>query len=741
MGRHVSLRRAVDILLVSLTASPAALALPVSQLPDGRPAIELSRAAAPVNVDGSLEDAAWQAPALDLPEWLTYNPVSGQTLAQRTEVRLSYDDSGLYIAFHCLDPEPDKVRATLSRRDQLWTDDWVGVSLDAIGNGQQSYDLFVNARGVQGDILNTATAGENSSPDWVWDSAGRQTPEGYDVEIRVPWKSIRFTSGHDVRMGVIFWRRVSRLGISASWPALLPNRPFFQTHAALVLRGDLRRPLALELVPSATYARNEERASPAAFGEAENQSDLGVSVKYGLTSTATVEGTLNPDFSQVESDAFQMEVNQRYPVFYSEKRPFFMEGMGTFELAGVGGDAVMRTAVHTRRIVDPAWGAKSSGSAGRLSFAVLAAGDEAPGRAPDAPLEVRSNDQLFLVGRTTWGFSRSSYLGLIATDSELGSGYNRVIGADLSLRRGSHGLSGSFLSSRSRGSDGLDDRSGLAGQALYSYETKRYVFVTQTEHYDRDFRMDTAFINQTGITSNWTYGQLSLYPNEKRHPWFKRLSPFFFGRLGRDRDQGGDLRFGMLGVRANFTRQGYVRVDSGWGLEPWKQVEHRTRVHRLMGGAQLLRWLNIDAYLSAGRSIDYEAEAPYVGPSWSHSLTLSLQRGARLSQSVSWERFELSRPGGDDQAFQVDLLNTRTTYQFDRRFALRGILRYDSSRKRVLADLLASFEPVPGTVAYAGYGSLFERRGWDGSDWRPGEGDYLTTRRGIFFKVSYAKRF
>jgi hypothetical protein len=120
---------------------------------------------------------------------------------------------------------------------------------------------------------------------------------------------------------------------------------------------------------------------------------------------------------------------------------------------------------------------------------------------------------------------------------------------------------------------------------------------------------------------------------------------------------------------------------------------------------------------------------------------VTLQPSASLSQSISWDRSEMNRPEGAGRAFRVDVLNLRTSYQFDRRFALRAFVRFDSSAHKVLTDVLASFEPVPGTVAYAGYGSLFERRGWDGSDWRPNEGDYLMTRRGLFLKASYAKRF
>ena len=730
--------RGVLLVLTLLAACPAA-ATTLAVL-DGRPVLDLARTEAPPRVDGVLDDEAWRTPPLDLSGWVTYNPVPGQSLPQTTEVRVVYDDAALYFAFHCVDPEPDKVRATLSRRDQLFMDDWVGLSLDAIGNRQQTYDLFVNPLGVQADILNTATAGENVSPDWVWESAGRQTPEGYDVEIRVPWKSIRFASGEDVRMGVLFWRRVSRIGTSASWPALPPDKPFFQNHAAMLLHG-LRRPLALEVVPSATYSWNEARASPTAYGTAESRPDFGASVKYGVTSTATVEATVNPDFSQVESDAFQVEVNQRYPVFYSEKRPFFMEGMGTFELAGTGGDGNMRTAVHTRRIVDPAWGAKSAGTVGRLSFATLVSSDVGPGRVPDVEEILRGRRELFLIGRATWGLGNGSYVGAIATDTELAGGHNRVFGGDASLRRGSHSLSGTALASQSLSADGAARTGGAAGQAFYSFETKRFVAVSQTEHYDRDFRMDTAFYNQTGMTTNWSFAQVNLYPDEKKHAWIKKVSPFVFTKLGRDRIQNGDIRFGLVGMRANFTRQGYFRVDTNWSTEPWADHEFPTRGTRLMGGAQILRWLNFDGRAEMGRSVYYDTQAPFVGPSWSHSLSVTVQPGASFSQNVSWDRYQLDRPDGAGRAFRVDVLNLRTTYQFDRRFALRAIVRYDSDAKRVLTDFLASFEPVPGTVAYAGYGSLVEQRGWDGAGWLPGQGDYLTTRRGLFFKASYAKRF
>src|SRR5437667_6518679 len=273
-----------------------------------RPRIEPVRVTTPPVIDGRLDDDVWQGPALALSDWLTYNPLNGEKMAQQTQVLAAYDDRNLYFAFRCLDPEPGKVRGSLSRRDDMWNDDWVGLSLDSVGNGQSSYDLFVNPAGVQGDILTTPSSGENSAPDFVWDSAGRRTPEGYDVEMRIPLTTIRFKSGPEVRMGILFWRRVSRLGMSVSWPPVPQGQSFIDRHAMLVLH-DLHRPLTLEVTPSATYSLRATRATPSAFAPAESNPDAGLTVKYGITSSATLEGTVNPDFSQVESDAFQVQVN------------------------------------------------------------------------------------------------------------------------------------------------------------------------------------------------------------------------------------------------------------------------------------------------------------------------------------------------------------------------------------------------------------------------------------------------
>ena len=162
---------------------------------------------------------------------------------------------------------------------------------------------------------------------------------------------------------------------------------------------------------------------------------MGLNAKLGITSNVTLDTTINPDFSQVESDAFQVQVNQRYPIFYTEKRPFFMEGMGLFNIAGTGGDGNMRTAVHTRRIVSPAWGSKLTGTAGKFTFGLLDASDKTPQNIDiPGPAVTQRNKEIFTIARATYSLRQSDYLGTIVTDTEYAGRHNRVVGGDMSIR-------------------------------------------------------------------------------------------------------------------------------------------------------------------------------------------------------------------------------------------------------------------------------------------------------------------
>lgn len=685
----------------------------------------------PPVVDGMLNDEAWQEAPIQLPEWRTYNPLFGDTIEQKTEIWITYDKANIYFAFRCLDPEPDKIKTSISRRDTIFNDDYIGMSLDAMGNGQNAYKMMVNPSGIQADLKYGANSGEYSTPDWVWESAGIRTEHGYNVEIRLPFKSIRFKSGDEVRMGIIFFRKVSRLGLSVSWPHLPPGESWMARHSPLHLR-DVEQPLILETIPSLTYGLNQKRNTQGQWDDPDSKIDAGLTVKYGITSSVTLDGTVNPDFSQVESDAFQVEVNQRYPVFHSEKRPFFMEGMGNFDLAGSGGDGNMWTAVHTRRIVDPLYGFKLTGTLGRFTFATLSASDQIE--------DASDSDErkTFNVARSLFSIGKGSYAGALFTDTEFSGGHNRVTAVDTRIQLGkNHNWSATVLNSDTLSPEGTT-RNGMAGQTGYNYSTKRYIFQLQVEHYDRDFQMDTAFYNRTGFTSGWLFSSINFYPDAKRYPWLKRFSPFVWARHGKDRAQRGTEQYAILGLQASFTRQGWFRVDTSMGREPWAGRTFFVRRTQLMGNAQLTGWLRLNASMHLSRAVFYDAINPFSGHSSTRYIEAMLQPDEKFSQNISYRRIRFDRISSGARVYAVDIINTRTVYQFDRHLFLRAILQYDSSRARVLADFVASYELVPGTVFHAGYGSLFERESPASGS---GGGDYINTQRSAFFKLSYLFRF
>ena len=702
------------VIAAVLPAAPRAAAQTSNQ------ELRAERTAVPPKLDGLLDDQAWAREPLPAESWRSYNPLRGELEQQRTRVWIAFDDAALYFAFRCYDTDPSRLRTTITRRDNAWNDDWVAVSLDSSRAGQVAYHMFVNPSGIQMDALQTSSS-EDSAADWTWQSAGRIDAEGYVVEIRVPLQSIRFKGGDDVRMGVMFFRRSSRLGISWSWPEMPPGKWVFESHVPLVI-GQLEQPRLLEVIPSATMSTNQSRTAGSTWGDASGKGDLGASVKYGITSTVTLDATVNPDFSQVESDAFQVEVNQRFPTFFSEKRPFFMEGMGLLNIAGTGGDSTMRTAVHTRRIIEPSAGVRLTGTAGRQTFAVLSAADQS---------DVGSPQKLFTIGRAIRNFAPGEYAGALVTDTEYRGSHNRVAAADIVMRHGDRfQWSGALMHSDSRDLEGAA-KNGMGAHAGYSYNTRRFTFAGHLEHFDRDFQMDTAFMNRVGLTRTWQYAEVQFYPDEKKHGWIKRVAPFVWGVHAKDRVENGTEPFILPGIRLNFTRQGFLRLDLGRGRETFGGRRFAIGRNHIDGNAQILRWLNVGGSFDQGAGIFYDPADPFAGTNTRRNIRVGLQPHAQLSHSIDYTYVRFDRDTGE-QVFDVHILNLRNTYQFNPQFLIRGIAQYDSSRRRVLGDFLASYELAPGTVVHAGYGTLLES-----PDRRP----YEATARAFFFKASYLARF
>jgi hypothetical protein len=422
-----------------------------------------------------------------------------------------------------------------------------------------------------------------------------------------------------------------------------------------------------------------------------------------------------------------------------------MEGMGLFNIAGTGGDSNMRTAVHTRRIVDPIYGSKLTGTIGKTAFGLLNAVDESP--TPPFTIEGEPFDvpnKVTTVARVSYGLQRSDYVGGILTHTHHDGRDNFVAGGDISLRSNVHTFNATALASRTS-ARGTAARTGNVAQASYTFATRRWFSLNQFEHYDRDFAMETAFYNRTGFTSVWTFSEINFYP---KSTWMQRIHPFVFAKVGKDRIQDGGEDFIHTGVRFNVTRQGFFNLSSSRGHETWRGTRYRVgRDFNVFGNMQALRWLFLSANFSRGPAIFYAETGHFQGRSQSFSAGTTIQPNSHLSQNIDFFRTRFWRPATGDELYAINIVNSRTTYQFDKHFLVRLLARYDSSRDRLLTDLLASYELVPGTVFHLGYGSLYEK-GFGVPEIVPGGGipddgsdRFVLINRGLFFKASYLRRF
>jgi len=724
------------ILIFHLLYSPA---YPSSKSNEIEKAIFPTFASKPPKIDGVLDDEVWQNPPLDV-EFITYRPRYGETFPQKTFVWTAYDDKNLYFAFYCFDQEPEKIKTSITKRDNIFNDDWVGLSLDTMGTKQSSYNLFVNPNGIQADELNSAVSGEDSSPDWVWESAAKLSKDGYQVEICLPLKSIRFKSGSEVQMGILFWRGISRLGMSGTWPGVEPGSGVL-TQLATIVYKNLKNSLNLEFLPDVTFGSKSQRNSEQEWKKSENFRDFGIGFKYGITTSLTADIAINPDFSQVESDSFQIEVNRRYPVFYSEKRPFFMEGADIFNFATIS-YGFLRTPVHTRKILDPLWGAKLTGTIGKTAIGIITACDEwTPIFWDDSSSNsYEGKNAYFTIVRGKYGLGKDSYLGSIYSSRVIGSEYNHVCGTDLILRFSkNHQIKSSLLASYSKEKEEKSESPALDFNFMYAHETKHLGIMAAFEHIDTNFRMDSAFLMRTGISHGWLWIGPNFYPHLKKIPWLMLISPQLTFQYIHDIKT--KMNDGLLRVSSqiNFTRQGALNIAYTLQTESWAYKSFDKEILDFEGKIQLTNWLHLGAVISTGDQIYYFSTSPYLGKEHLASFSLTLQPSAKLNLSMNLEHSGFWK--SQEKVYEVNIFYTRATYQFSKYFFVRAIAQYNSFQSRMLTDFLASFTFIPGTVIHLGYGGLYEKSEGMNDGLAVSKSNLINTERSIFFKASYLWRF
>ncbi len=425
----------------TLKVGKAALSLPAEKASP----VKLPLFAKPPAIDGKLDDDVWKS-AVVLKDFYQIQPGDNLIPENRTEVMLGYDARFIYIGFHCFD-DPSKVRANIPKRDQIWDDDYVGILFDTFNDQRRAYEFDFNPLGVQADGIWTEGQGEDFSLDLVMESKGMVTTDGYTIEVAIPFKSLRYVAGKDKLWGVHFWRRTKRLNNSLDmWIPMDRDKSSWLAQAGhLTGLENISTERTLDLIPSITVSETGKRKSALPFGALAGtidpgrfvnepiDVDPGLTGKYTVTPTVTLDFAINPDFAQVEADQLVVTANQRFPIFFEEKRPFFLEGIDIFN--------TQIAAVHTRAIVDPDFAVKLTGKVNRNTFGLLLASDNAPGNFSE---EDRTNPntfpriQRFVDKNAPVGILRlkrdvgksDSFVGFIATYRRFVDTYNELGGFD-----------------------------------------------------------------------------------------------------------------------------------------------------------------------------------------------------------------------------------------------------------------------------------------------------------------------
>ncbi len=740
---HRALLPAVFLLLA---AAPALAEGPVDpKVPAPAP---VPRTEGAIRVDGLVDDAGWAS------AWKTTLPYEVQpgenTPAPiQTEVLLTYSRDSLYIAFKAYDPDPAAIRAHLTDRDAAWNDDWVGVVLDTFNDERRDYLLLVNPLGVQMDNIEV-TNGSSEEWDAIWESAARVTDWGWGAEMRVPFSSLSFQR----RDGPQVWGFDAVRGYPRSVFRQMGafvrdrNNNCYLCQAIKIAGFEGITPgRNIELAPTVTATGGQQR-EPFPSGPQSGLSrhaEAGLTGRWGLTPNLTLNGTVNPDFSQVEADALQFDINEPFALSYAEKRPFFMEASDFF--------ATSLGVVYTRSIRNPLWGGKLTGKEGANTVGVFVTRDELTNLVIPGS---QSSDSVSLpeasyssVARYKRDLTRNHTVGFIATDREASGYFNRLLGIDGSFRMTPKDrLKVQVLGSSTRYPDSVvseyGQRNGAfsdwAADVSYSHSTRNLYVNGQYTTVGADFRADLGYMPRVDYRRAQGVVQYEWIPKERS--WFTALAVAGIG--SNLEDQRGNLLSRSATAQAIYQGplQSHAVFEVGRSREAFLGGEFDQTtfyVHNCMQPSGGTNWY-VNVYL--GDRIDYANVR--LGKRLRVATGIEQRVGPHLQLSVG-PSYERMRVEGEElyAAFQAE---ASAGYQFTPRVFVRAILQYvdyqynarlytvprDPRSRRTYAQVLFSYKLNPRTVWFVGY-----------TDNRAGNAEYALTAkdRAVFTKVGYAWTF
>lgn len=720
---------------------------------DGRHSYEVGVADEEIRIDGVLDEGPWLGSVrISLP----YETAPGDNTAAEAETtcHVIYDADNLYFGCAAYDPDPSSIRAYVTDRDRLMGHDVLSLVIDPFNDSRRAFEFEVNALGVQGDaLLTNGDMGSDRSWDAIWDAAGRLTSDGYVVEASVPFRSLRFPSSRSPQTWGFYLKRMRPRSERVETRSMTLDRndscELCQANLLHGVQGGTPG-LNVELVPTATASRTDQRPGDAPSLQSGTLDwDPGVSGRWSITTDLTLNGTVNPDFSQIEADAPQLEINNQFALFFPERRPFFLEGADLFRTP--------LQAVFTRTIADPVAGAKLTGKSGPNAMGLMVARDQItnllfPGAQGSSSTSL-DEGVTSTIARYRRDVGSSSTVGGVYT-GRFGSNYqNHVYGVDANIRPiSSLSIETQLLRSRTdyptevASSFNQSDEafSGTAARMSATWRTREWAAQINGRTLERDFRADAGFINQVNARGGWGWVERTIWADDSK--WFTRILLQPGGWYTGEQDGGLVDR----GLWFWFNYQGPLQ-STIWLNPDWTQQVFAGRTYefqRLWGGAsfQPLGAFRLGFNGNVGGAIDFanarEADEIRVSP----NMEVRFGRNVDLNLSYTIQRLST----GGQPIFTANVSQLRAVYNFSPRAFFRGTWQFrrttrnpelyafevDRSNNRLFSQLLFSYKLNPLTVFFLGYAD--NRSGLE--DFNRQTVPFETGDRTFFLKVGYAWR-
>lgn len=706
-------------------------------------------AAAAITVDGRLDEPVWRSAAL-LTGFSLYEPVDQRPAPDSTEVLVWYSSTAIHFGIRAFEPH-GTVRATLADRDRISADDYVELHLDTFLERRRAFVFMVNPLGVQADGTksegggfipgsNVAPGQNDLSADFVWESKGRLTDFGYEVELRIPFNSLRYPMGGTQSWGMQVNRHVQHSGYAETWtPALKGSASFIAQAGTLTGLTGMQHGQVLAFNPELTSTIT---GTPSGANWSYNaKQQLGGNVRWGIGSNFVVNGTIRPDFSQVEADASQIAADARFALFYPERRPFFVEGSDQFN--------VPNTLVYTRRIVQPDAAVKVTGKIGRADLAVLSAIDQAPAGSTGGKPMVD-------IVRLQQSFGEQSTAGLVYSDRVGGGRSNRVVGADVHLVfQRLYFAQFQMVSSTTNTAAGA--QSGPLWDAVVDRTGRNFGFHYNIFGVAPGFSTDNGFVNRTGIVSPGIANRITLFGKQgsffERYTGFLRVvgvwkyDDFFAGRTVLEQSASLNDMFTFRGgwsmnASPTFSRYAFdpasyanVRATTSLGavvpFVPGGTLS--TAVMAFSASTPQFRRFAASVGATMGNDVAF-SEASQVRRA-DYNASLDLRPNERLRVSATYLSSSFTRKSDGVRSAATRIPRLKMEYQIARPLFLRLIAQYEATVREPLkdpangrtlqvrtsssafapstarttntlrGDFLVSYRPSPGTVFFAGYGN------------------------------------